>query len=1098
MTGDAGEGVGIVLDVSLLGAVKASTAGREHALGGPKQRGLLARLVVSRGRSLPAELLIDDLWDDEPPHNPTHALQARISRLRSAVPIEIELMDGGYRIDPSVIQTDAARFEQLCKQGSTALNDGDFAQAAEHFSSALQLWRGQAFTGLLDITALRAEAARLEQLWSAARSDRIDLDLALGRSADVISELHSLVEEDPFTERHWSQLMTALYCDGRTKDALDAFSRARMTFTEHLGVEPSSELGRLHLGILQEQEPVSLLRLPSTAPGAAPEVAHAPGRADAERPAASVQRLTSNHPDTLASALRDRRALLLTGPDGIGKTHLLRALRARYEAQRYAVPLLTASPLSRAVPLGIFIGILPEKWTTPAALVDHFTRNRASTLLLVDNVDQLDDASLFVISQLLRNSRMPTILTTTDLAEAPDDIRALYDSGDITEIAVNPLTPADADDLVLHTLGGTLTPESRPRIFAAAQGNPLHLREILTASVEEDRLVDTPHGWELRDDPASTPRLTQLVGERFANLDRDALEAAAKIAIAGEYPAFALETLERRMLARAGVVEYSAPDWLRLTHPLDGEFLRAQCSDALWHDLCREVLAVLRSDLASGVPAAVRRAQVLALDLGDEPLDIDATLALAEHALAAFDERLALRAASAVIALAPDNVSAQRIAGLAASALGDLDDATAHFESASSATTTDAERTAVALAHAQHLGLRHHDATAALDRIERAVVDVDDANEMRNLQRDAIRWAAVAGTTRGMAAAEPGDASDAAAALGLITAALSGVITGRLDDAVHTLRRLRDVPDEIIALIPGGAAMVELTSIMALSNSGDLDSARRRLHQAIAEAEAHAPESLGAWEYALGFSELLSGDVERAEEIATSAVAHLQWRDTTGLLPAALALTGAAAAVSGRSEEAAARFDSVPAAADGDPKVIMLRAWAEAWGEKTAGHRGDAARRLIESARGLLHAQHSYFAGMLAHCAVRTAAVMGGKLAADAGDGDDADRSQCLADASAVLDEAQAIAGGGLLEFFVRHAVATASDNRSELDTIAADAETLGMTSTAADTRLVLARGDDSVPEQLIAHHREAAERLIAAAPTMALWSAEGLSSPQE
>src|SRR5690606_22986485 len=124
--------------------------------------------------------------------------------------------------------------------------------------------------------------------------------------------------------------------------------------------------------------------------------------------------------------VRDGRTSVLTGPDGIGKTHLLRAIRTQFEAQRCTASLLIATPLSYAVPLGIFAGVVPEKWMTPAALVEHFTRNRSTTVLLVDNVEQLDDASLFVISQLIRNSRVPMVLTATDLDGVPDDIRALY------------------------------------------------------------------------------------------------------------------------------------------------------------------------------------------------------------------------------------------------------------------------------------------------------------------------------------------------------------------------------------------------------------------------------------------------------------------------------------------------------------------------------------------------------------------------------------------------------------------------------------------------------------------------------------------------
>ena len=1025
-----------VLDVSVLGAVKASTDGREHPLGSARQRGLLAHLVVSRGRTLSPQYLIDELWDQSAPRNPGHALQAHISRLRAAIPVEITLTDGGYRIDPAHVQTDAAHFELLVQQGGASLADGDLSRATALLSDALDLWQGTAYTGLHDHTVLRAESARLGTLRSSALADRIDLDLALGRSAAVLSELHALVEENPLTERHWGQLIAALYCDGRTQEALDAFARARATFAEHLGVEPSSELSRLHLGILQEQPAESLLRLSSATV--------AESESDLPTPDAAVHSITSHQPDLLAALLREGRTTLLTGPAGIGKTHLLRAIRARFEAHRCTVSLLTAPPLSRAVPLGIFAGIVPEKWLTPALLVDHFTRNRSNTVLLVDNVEQLDDASLFVISQLIRNSRMPTILTATDLESTPSEIHALYDSGELTEITVEPLTVDDSHELVLHTIGGRLTPASAARIFAMAQGNPLHLREILTASVREERLVRTEHGWDLHDDPVSSRRLTRLVGERFSGLDEAAIEAAAKIAIAGELPIAALGDVERRMLARADVVVYSAPGWLSLSHPLDGDFLRGHFSDALWRELSLEVLDALSSDEAQAFPAVRRHVHILRLDLS-EPVDVMPTLELAQYALGAFDERLALRAARAVINLDPDSTDAHRIAGTAASTLGDAESATMYFAIAARTAVTDAERTAAALAHAQHEGLRNHDACAALNLINDAVRTVDDPVEVQHLQRDATRWAAIAGQTSEIADA-PGTTTDAIAVRGLITAANSAAVTGPLQDAILTLQRLNLTPEELIAQVPGGAELIELIAIVALSNTGDLTASRRRFNRAITRTETGSSESLGSWEYGLALIDLLCDDVRRAYEGAESATRHLQWRDSSGLLPAATALAGAAALATGRAEESDARFAAVPAAADTDPKVVMLRAWTQAWRARVAERSGDAARLLLDAARRILLAQHTYFAGLLAHCAVRAVGVA------------PTEHADLLAEAIALLHEAHTIGGGGLLGFATRHAIATASADRIVLDALAREADTLGIAATAAATRRILGR----------------------------------------
>jgi DNA-binding SARP family transcriptional activator len=1063
----------VVLDVLVLGSVQAAADGADCALGGDKQRALLARLVVARGRVVPPERLIAELWDEGPPRDPAHALQARISRLRATLPVEIELLDGGYRLDPGDVRTDASRFERLCEHGGWLLADGSLTQAAECLNEALALWRGPAFDALPPVAALEAEAVRLERVRAAALADRIDVDLALGRSSAVLPELHALVENNPLDERHWGQLMVALYGSGRAQEALEVFARARATFADQLGVEPSGNLGQLHTQILRDESPASLLRhvassvvetLDDLIEGTSEPLDRAP---------------TSNDPAAVVALLRGHRALLLTGPAGIGKTHLLRAIAAGFQAQHRLAPLLSASTLSREVPLGVFAGVAglaPEERSSPSALIDFFARHRSMTVLLVDTVDQLDEASLVVLAHLIRSSRLQVIVTSRDLTLAPEEIRALYDSGELTEVAIAGLTDVEAERLVTQMVGGSLTPDAGPRMLRTAGGNPLHLREIVTGSLNDDRLVETEHGWELYGSPAHTPRLAQLVGERFAGLDDACFEVATMVAIAGELPAGALGQAERRTLAGEGVLEIADSGWLRLADSLDAEFLLARCSAVLRRELAHEVVQILHSDAAAALPEARRRAHVLALEL-DHPIDIEATMALAEHALGAFDERLALRAAEAVVLCAPESAHAHRIAGLAASSLGRSDVADAHLDAAVRTATSERERTAVTLARAHHRGLRHHDAAGALSLIDDARHVIDDPDQIAHLDRAAMRWAAVAGHG-GEGASGPGAAADAAAALELITVAFSAVITGPLVDAHRVVAQLRQASGEVIDLVPGGAALIELTEIMALSNSGDVVATRHRLHQMIADVGDREPETLGMWQYALGFSELFSGDAERAYALGQSASTNLQWRDVAGLLPAARALVGAAAQATDRVAEARKEFDAVPPTATNDPKVVMLRAWADARRDHAEQRPDDAVRRLLDTARLMLTAQHTYFAGMLAHCAVRV--------------------GRATPEAAEVLDEARRIAGGGLLELFARHAEATLAHDRAALDTIAGDARELGMASTAADTWLTLATSPDREEAEGARAQRQlrAVDRLRSEAPTMALWTGWSTDSP--
>ncbi|MDT0200479.1 AfsR/SARP family transcriptional regulator [Nocardioides sp. AE5] len=256
----------MVLDVFVLGSMRATLDGQGQRVRGDKQRALLALLVLAQGREVPAKQLIAELWPATAPRNPGHALQAQVSRLRSAPGVEIDFLDHGYRVDPATFHTDATRFEDLCEQAGWLLAEGARAESAECLREALGLWRGDAFEGLHEIVALQLESARLARLRQAALSDRVDLDLAMGRASAVVDELHVLVGEQPLLERHWSQLLTALYATGKAPQALDAFSRAREVFVDRLGVEPSGELRALHLKILREEPPAALLRFPVETP----------------------------------------------------------------------------------------------------------------------------------------------------------------------------------------------------------------------------------------------------------------------------------------------------------------------------------------------------------------------------------------------------------------------------------------------------------------------------------------------------------------------------------------------------------------------------------------------------------------------------------------------------------------------------------------------------------------------------------------------------------------------------------------------------------------------------------------------------------------
>jgi YVTN family beta-propeller protein len=256
------------VEFAILGPLEARDDGRRLKLGGPKQRAVLAMLLLDANRPISRDRLIDGLWGEAPPPSAAHTLDDYVSRLRRAVGGErIERRPAGYLIRVEPGELDLERFEALLEQGRSAAAAGDAARASAVLGQALGLWRGRALADLENEPFAASESERLEERRLLAVEVRIDAELALGRGGELVGELEQLVAEHPFRERLLGQVMLALYRAGRRADALAAYQACRRRFAQELGLEPSSELRALERQIL-EQDAALGAAIPS--PSAAP------------------------------------------------------------------------------------------------------------------------------------------------------------------------------------------------------------------------------------------------------------------------------------------------------------------------------------------------------------------------------------------------------------------------------------------------------------------------------------------------------------------------------------------------------------------------------------------------------------------------------------------------------------------------------------------------------------------------------------------------------------------------------------------------------------------------------------------------------------
>ena len=419
-----------LVQYGILGTTQAlRNDGTPVAVGGPRLRALLAALALRAGRPVPAWVLIEEVWGQDPPADPQDALQTLVARLRRALgPQELVSVPDGYRLTST--DTDLLRFEALTAEAS-----------AESLRAALALWRGPALADLPD----RADAAaRCEAQREAAQRRLLAAELALGRVEEVLRELAALVERQPLDESLQVLRLRALSAAGRTPEALLGYEEFRLRLAEALGTDPGPALRALHATLLTTPAAPD----PAPAPDSAPEGPLLPAPAvpvpaaapDAAAATANFRpRLTSfvgRDADLagLRSALAGRRLLTLTGPGGSGKTRLAQEAARSEPAEVFpdGVWLVELAPLDdpQSVPgavlsaLGLratllhvsskttdVLGAPVEPDSPMERLLDHCAGRRL--LIVLDNCEHLVQAAAELAEQIVANCPGVTVLATS-------------------------------------------------------------------------------------------------------------------------------------------------------------------------------------------------------------------------------------------------------------------------------------------------------------------------------------------------------------------------------------------------------------------------------------------------------------------------------------------------------------------------------------------------------------------------------------------------------------------------------------------------------------------------------------------------------------
>ncbi|MEI8413001.1 MULTISPECIES: ATP-binding protein [unclassified Kribbella] len=444
-------------------------------VGGALPRRLVAALALADGMAVSDDRLAQAMWDDQPPAKAAAAMQAYVSRIRSALGPSYRDRLGrtpaGYFLHADEI--DVRRFATLIEAARAQLAADRPESARSQLTEALGLWRGEPYPEI----AADAERGRLNELREVALEGLAEARLGSDDAAEAVVQLEQLVREQPLREHRWALLVLGLYRCDRQGDALATLRKVRELLADQLGVDPGPELRELERQVLAHDP-----RLQRAGP---PRVV---------RPVPIRCPLTSflgrdAEIEALRQRLGEHRLVNLVGPAGVGKTRLMVEFLSSVQVDPWVARLADVPDGSGvAAAVADAIGLVMNE-----SIVDAI--GAAPALLVLDNCEHVIDAAASLAAELTQSCPGLRILATSREPLGVD--------GEIT-IPVEPLGSASAVELLVDRVravrpgwdpsSGEL--QAAERVAAALDGLPLAIElaaaraRVLGLGEIADRLDD--------------------------------------------------------------------------------------------------------------------------------------------------------------------------------------------------------------------------------------------------------------------------------------------------------------------------------------------------------------------------------------------------------------------------------------------------------------------------------------------------------------------------------------------------------------------------------------------------------------------------------